>query len=102
MPQVPSYINGNFNQTRSCWKYYDEIEQAGKSRQYPLDPPVVFTAEQQAANTRITTAVNTYADESLLKFITGEISLNSWDAYLAEMKNFGDIDVVLNNYNSQL
>jgi putative aldouronate transport system substrate-binding protein len=102
MSQVPSYIDGNFNQTRSCWKYYDEIEQAGKAKQYPLNPPVSFTADQQTANARIITAVNTYTDEYLIKFITGEISLDYWDRYLAEMKNFGDMDQVLDNYNSQL
>jgi putative aldouronate transport system substrate-binding protein len=102
MPSVPVYLNGNFNQAMSCWTYYDRLSRAGKAIQAPIAPPIVFTTAENEELSTIMTAVNTFADETKMKFITGERGLNTWDQYLAELKSYGDVDAALNIHNSKL
>ncbi|MDR1956700.1 MAG: extracellular solute-binding protein [Treponema sp.] len=102
MPNVPVYLNGSFNQIMSCWKYYDDLEKAGKAIQAPVAPSVSFTSAERDQISTIRTIIDTFADEYEMKFITGEVSLSQWDRYLSEFKALADIDVVLNIYNSKL
>jgi putative aldouronate transport system substrate-binding protein len=102
MPHVPVYLNGSFNQTMSCWKYYDELEIAGKAIQAPIAPPTAFTLAENEQISTIMTAVNTFADEARMKFITGELGFDRWDQYLSELKSYGDVDAVMKIYNSKL
>lgn len=99
---VPVYLNGSFNQTMTCWKYYDELEIAGKAIQAPVAPPTAFTLAENEQISTIMTAVNTFADEARMKFITGEWGFDRWDQYLSELKSYGDVDAVLKIYNSKL
>jgi hypothetical protein len=99
---VSGYLNGNFNQTMAAFKYYDQLEVAGKARQWPVAPAVVFTAEENDMNSTIMTAVNTVAGEYFIRFITGETPLSQWDKYLSDLKAAGDVDKVLTIYNSKL
>jgi putative aldouronate transport system substrate-binding protein len=101
MPHVPVYLNGSFNQNMSCFIYYDELEKAGKAIQAPIAPPAVFSTAENDQITTIMTVVNTFADETKMKFITGERGFDTWDQYVAELKSYGDVDVVLNIYNSK-
>ncbi|GHT94069.1 sugar ABC transporter substrate-binding protein [Spirochaetia bacterium] len=48
--------------------------------------PIQFTPDENNANSVITTAVGTYVEESRMKFITGELNFNQWDAYVAQVK----------------
>jgi putative aldouronate transport system substrate-binding protein len=100
--KVPVYLNGNFDRNETWWKYYDDLELAGKSRQFPVAPAVVFTSEENDICQTIIAAVNTLAGEYFLKFVTGEVSLTQWDKYLSDLKAAGDIDRVLSIYNSKL
>lgn len=51
-----------------------------------LLPPLRRTAEEDEEYTKIMTDVNTYYQESTLKFILGNVSLDSFDNYIAQMK----------------
>jgi putative aldouronate transport system substrate-binding protein len=100
--KVPVYLNGNFDLSQTWWKYYDDLELAGKSRQFPVAPAIVFTVAENDIRQTITTAVNTVAGEYYIRFVTGETDLNQWDKYLSDLKAAGDIDRVLGIYNSKL
>jgi putative aldouronate transport system substrate-binding protein len=100
--KVPVYLNGNFDQSATWWKYYDDMELAGKARQFPIAPAVVFTPEENDTIQTILTAVNTVAGEYFIQFVTGELSLSQWDRYLAALRAVGDIDRVVAIYNSKL
>jgi putative aldouronate transport system substrate-binding protein len=100
--ETPVWLNSGFDTITTSWKYYDRLIKDGKAKQYFRTPAVSFTPEETDANNTILTAVNTYCSENMMLFITGERPLSQWDQYLAEMKNYGDIDQVLRNYNSKL
>lgn len=96
------YLNGNFDQRQSCWKYYDGLARAGKARQFPVAPSITLSDEERDITETIITAVDTLAGEYWIRFITGEVSLDQWDRYLSDLKAAGDIDRVLAVYNSKL
>ena len=48
------------------------------------------------------TALDTYVQEEYIKFIMGDRPLSEYDAFLAEMANYGDIDLVEEIYNSHI
>ena len=46
-------------------------------------------SEESDADANIMANVQTYVDEMLLKFITGEVSIDKFDEYLAQVDKFG-------------
>ena len=48
------------------------------------------------------TALDTYVSEELTKFINGSRSLDTWQQYIDEMPNYGDIDLVEETYNRHI
>lgn len=52
-------------------------------------PPVSATSEEASELAKIINNVKTYADEMESKFITGAISINEFDTYIAQLKKFG-------------
>jgi putative aldouronate transport system substrate-binding protein len=100
--ETPVWLNGNYDTITTSWKYYDQLIKDGKAKQWFRTPAISFTPEETDVNNTILTAVNTYCNENIMLFITGERPLSQWNQYIAEMKNYGDIDQVLRNYNSKL
>src|SRR5690606_24351046 len=68
MPPVPCYHNGEFYED-VFWKFYSETypEDAGP----PIEPPLAYTNEENEVIANNTTALNTYVDEEMAKFING-------------------------------
>jgi putative aldouronate transport system substrate-binding protein len=65
-----------------------------------LAPPIAFTPDENNANSSIMTAINTYRDEQAMKFITGEIAINTanWNTFVTQIRNM-NIQSVLDMYN---
>lgn len=68
---------------RTMW-----IDDAGEQEFLSL-PPFVLTTEEASERADIMIQVDTYANEMMLKFITGAESLEKFDDYLAEVKARG-------------
>jgi len=52
-------------------------------------PAIAFTAEEQQQYNDLFTAISTYVDEMAFKFITGEESLDNFDAYVETLNKMG-------------
>lgn len=57
-------------------------------------PPISLTTDESTKRTEIMTQVNTYANEMMLKFITGAESLDHFDAYVKEVESLGLLDAL--------
>lgn len=61
-----------------------------------------FTDMERDQMAQITTPLNTFVDEQVLKFITGELDIdNDWDTFISKVKEMGWEDVV-DMYNQKL
>jgi putative aldouronate transport system substrate-binding protein len=98
-PPQNAIINGRFVQT--------PYETAFPDQPWPtspwivpneLAPPIAFNPDENNANSSIMTAVNTYVTEETMKFITGERTLNQWNAFVSQIRNL-NIQTVLDMYN---
>jgi putative aldouronate transport system substrate-binding protein len=67
-----------------------------------LIPPMFYDADQAAVIAQLTTDINTYVEESIAKFIIGDMSLETdWDRYLNELENLGlsrYLDIIQQTY----
>ncbi len=52
-------------------------------------PSIYILPEENDENANIMAAINTYIDEMTIKYITGKESLDNFDKYLAQLKEFG-------------
>ena len=52
-------------------------------------PPYQMTTDESTEVSRIMGDIKTYCDEMTLKFITGDASLDQWDAYVKQVKAMG-------------
>lgn len=64
----------------------------------PASPYVSFTDEVSTKLSTLETNLNTYFDENIIAFIEGKRSMDTWDAFVEEMKDRG-IDEVVDYYN---
>lgn len=86
------YMEGNF--------WVDTARYGGEAMVPPFRrgsgiPTLTYTDAEREFRQINLTPVQTYVDESAIKFITGELSIErDWDSYLREMRRMGDIDTV--------
>ena len=57
-------------------------------------PPVSVKEEDQEKYASIMNNIKTFSDEMEAKFIAGSASLDEWDSYVAQLKQFGLEDAV--------
>jgi len=67
---------------------------------YGISTPSVTPEEAELIST-ILTPIQTYIDESKTKFIMGDMSFDKWDEFIAKIGTYGDIQTVLDIYNSK-
>ncbi len=60
----------------------------------------LFTQEQSDEVSKIMSPINTYVDENIMKFIVGSRNIAEWDDFVAKVKSLGNMDRVLEIYNS--
>jgi hypothetical protein len=46
--------------------------------------------------------VRTFIEESVYEFVKGDRSFDEWDSFVEEVNSYGDIDWILELYNSKL
>ena len=69
--------------------------EAGTSQRLPGNGRfLMFTTEESEVRANVQTDIKTYADEMCLKFITGQESLDNFDAYIAQLKAMGVEDLI--------
>ncbi len=64
-------------------------------------PRIAFTAEESTKMATIMTELDVYADEMLIKGIMGQVGLDQWDSYLAQLKKLR-VDEALAVYKAAL
>lgn len=101
-PKEASYIDGKYIEI--SWEEAFPEYSWPDSELIPTNvfaPPVSFTTDESQDNATIMTVANTIVDETKLKFIRGELSVeNDWDSYV---KNIEDTNIqkVLDLYNEK-
>lgn len=86
------YMEGNF--------WVDTARYGGEGMVPPFRrgagmPSLTYSDAEREFRQINLTPVQTFVDESAIKFITGELSIErDWDNYLREMRRMGDIDTV--------
>lgn len=81
------------NQAMDLLKMTPDLEQLSKKIEPFLKDPIPFnfllaTAEEAAEEKRISADINTYFEETILKFIMGKEAID-WDKYTKRMKELG-------------
>lgn len=66
-----------------------------------LMPPITFSSDERARESKILNEVNTYVDEMTLSFIMGQEPLDNFDKYIEKLKEL-NIDELLNIYETSL
>lgn len=91
---------------------YDEIALAAEKQNkdaldagtvlplYTISTPTL-TAEESETVSAILTPIETYLDESYLKFIMGDMKFEEWDSFITNIESYGNIQTVLDIYNSK-
>jgi len=57
-------------------------------------PPVKLTSEESAKRAEIMAQVDTYANEMMIKFITGSEPIENFDAYVKAVEEYGLLDAI--------
>lgn len=93
------YYNGEMQEEYlyNFWRnvYTDKLD-------VPYYKSVTLSEDENEEYANIMTAVDTYVDEQRAKFITGERSMDEWDAFIEELQGMGDIQRALDIRNSKL
>lgn len=101
--QVPNpyYYKGEFG-TMDHWSFHTVVRD-DLDNVMPLEPARAAFDDLQNEDLSINkTALDTYVKEELNKFIMGERSLDEYDTYIAEMVNYGNIELVESTYNGNI
>ena len=97
----PYYYNGEFGEM-VYWDFYT-MTREDYDNVMPVDPPMTAFEDLENEDLSINkTALDTYVQEEYIKFIMGDRPLSEYDAFLAEMANYGDIDLGEEIYNSHI
>lgn len=110
-----AYGNGPFVQDKEyLLQYYTEEEQKealetwseNDAKKYKL-PKITINSEEAGEYSSLTSELQTYRDEMIIKYIRGEESLDNFDVYLNTLKSMGIdrlqeiIQNAVNEYNSR-
>ena len=81
----------------------DECAMSALSESYkvPRFPMIIATDQEAEIFTRIMADINTYREESILKFMMGETPLSEWDAFVATIEGM-NIQEAINVRQTQL
>ena len=91
---------GKYYTPKSIFAWSDEFD--GAPRPHEFGPPVQPTKDELTTVREILTPVNTAVSEGMAKLITGQMNFSEWDSYIEGVKKAGDIQKVVDIYNSHL
>jgi len=66
-----------------------------------FQPLPAVTSEEASKVSNVMNPIDTYIKESSVSFVTGKKSIDKWDDFIAEIKKMGDVDSILQIYNSK-
>ncbi|MDQ6420552.1 extracellular solute-binding protein [Paenibacillus sp. LHD-117] len=69
---------------------------------YEQSPVIRLSKEEEANKAQIMTAVKTYLDENIFKFLLGERDFSEWDAFKKELSDIGDYQSIVDMMNAQV
>ena len=71
--------------------YPDECAMSELSETFkiPCMPKIIATGEEAETLSRVLADINTYCEESVVKFITGATPLSEWDSFVAAIEGMG-------------
>ena len=78
----------------------DELRTGVLQHKLPSRGTPVFTTEEGDTVSMSTTPMSTYADENIIRFITGDRPMDEWDAFIEEYKSMGNLEEVISVYNN--
>lgn len=95
----PVYENGEYGKAQ----IFAFTSGEGPESSFPQDIalPVTLTKEENDLKTSIMTPLDTFRQAETIKFIIGSRSLDTWDAYIEELKKLGDFEAVKKIYNDK-
>ncbi|REE69731.1 putative aldouronate transport system substrate-binding protein [Paenibacillus taihuensis] len=84
--------------------YIASNEYGGSESISPNDraPKVMLSKDETDEVADTMTPIDTYVQESAVKFIKGEMGFDQWDNYLATIKKMGDLQAILDLQNSKV
>ena len=78
-------LYGNDERNLRCYDVWDPSTDGAHTM-----PPVTMTSEEGASYSAIMGDINTYVQESTVKFITGALDVDAeWDAYVSQVESMG-------------
>ena len=66
-----------------------EIWKSGRDNAYDIPNTASFTSEESERYNELMGDISTYYQENLLRFLTGDQSLDNYEAFVQELKNMG-------------
>jgi putative aldouronate transport system substrate-binding protein len=96
-----------FTQYANLPEQQDSIKVWGVPTSEKLLPPITPTQEESKKNASIMNDVNTFMNEAMLKIVTGQQPVSSWDDVVKQLKAMGIEDAVkvqqaaLDRYNAR-
>ncbi len=100
-PNDPCYVNGEL--VEMPWELAFANEPWPESELIPptvFEPPITWTTEEAQQNSNAMTAIQTYVDETKIKFIQGDEPLENWDIFVQTITDMG-YQEVLDRYNAK-
>ena len=99
---MPVYEDGEYH-TDTLYEFLDMVNGDTAINPNSIAPSPTFTEDERDFISSITTPVTTYVRENLTKFVVGELSVEAdWDNFIAGISGMGDIDAVVELYNSKI
>jgi hypothetical protein len=99
---VPFFAKGQFQEMRPQEGMGKFTNPETAIAPYEQAPVIRLSKEDEAKKAQIMTAVQTYMDENIYKFLLGERDLSEWDAFKKELSDIGDYQSIVDLMNSQV
>ena len=90
--QDPEYVKQSLTYREQQQNAYDVWSDNNMAKH--LLPPITLLPDEQSESADIMSNISTYASEKMIAYVTGKESLDTFDEYLAQLKEYG-LDRVL-------
>ncbi|MCU6707746.1 extracellular solute-binding protein [Paenibacillus sp. J5C_2022] len=99
--KVKFYANGSIEEIRPQ-EGMGRLDSAKAIAPYEQSPVIRLSKQDEARKAQVMTAVSTYLDENIYKFLLGERDFSEWDAFKQELANIGDYQSIVDMMNEQV
>ncbi|MFD0960815.1 extracellular solute-binding protein [Paenibacillus chungangensis] len=99
--KVKFYANGSIEEIRPQ-EGMGRLDSEKVIPPYEQSPVIRLSKQDEAKKAQVMTAVSTYLDENIYKFLLGERDFSEWDDFKNELANIGDYQSIVDMMNEQL